>query len=339
MTSKKITLTPAQTAFLTETVPWFNARAGAECAGLAGSERRFIRIVSGDRTESCVLVVWNSADNDWHRFIAVQRDVSATVPFLPRISAYDDRHGLIVEEDLGALTLKKFCDKTSPERFAAAYRLALDALASWQRIDPGQSAVISSRAMDKDMFLWESEYFAEHCVAEFCGLDALLTKSWERERRRIAEAAAGFSQVCIHRDFQSENILLHNGAVRFVDYQGARLGPAAYDVASLLHDPYVARLTPVLSKKLFEYYRSVAPLAVSPRSFRICSIQRLMQALGAYGNLSIHKGKDWYRAYVPVALRRLAFVLAGRPSFPELSKIANECIKVCGKKRLTVNNK
>jgi hypothetical protein len=329
-----VELTPAQAAFLRETVAWFDLRScRVTCAGRAGSDRRFVRVVSPDRKSSRVLVVWNSADNDWQRFIAIQRDLAETVPFLPRIYAYDDRHGLILEEDLGDLTLKKCCAGRTLASITAAYHTVLDALASWQRVDPNASATISSRDMDAEMFLWESEYFAVHCVKEYFGLDNMLTPAWERERVSLAAQAAAFPRVCIHRDFQSENILLRGASIRFVDYQGARLGPAAYDVASLLYDPYITRLTFAFGKRLFGYYQSVAPLKVSAHSFRICSLQRLMQALGAYGNLSIHKGKDWYREYVPVALWRLKAVVDGKPSFPALSAIVDACVDACEKPR------
>jgi N-acetylmuramate 1-kinase len=155
----------------------------------------------------------------------------------------------------------------------------------------------------------------------------MLDDRWEKERLAIALFSAALPAVCIHRDFQSENIMIHKGAMRFVDFQGARLGPAGYDVASLVCDPYVPLLTPDVTGRLFEYYRSVAPHDVSPRSFRMCAMQRLMQALGAYGKLSIHKGKDWYRAYVPIALHRLADIIGQGRDFPVLRGIVQACIK------------
>jgi N-acetylmuramate 1-kinase len=327
-----VELTPAQNGFLSGILPWFNARScSVACAGCAGSERVFFRVASPRVGESAVLVVWNSGDKDWERFIAIERDLAGLVPFLPRIYAYDDKHGLILEEDLGNQTLIRRCRRAKGADVLAAYRKVLDALAEWQRVDTTRCAVISGRDMDEEMFLWESDYFAEHCVGEFFGLDAMLSAAWERERMEMAAEAAGFSKVCIHRDFQSENILLRRGAVRMVDYQGARRGPAGYDLASLLYDPYVARLTPAVSARLFEYFTSIAPVKVTARSFRICAVQRLMQALGAYANLSIHKGKERYRDFVPVALQRLKRIAAPKPSFPALLNIVDACLEACGK--------
>jgi hypothetical protein len=50
-----------------------------------------------------------------------------------------------------------------------------------------------------------------------------------------------------------------------------------------------------------------------------------MQALGAYGNLSLHKGKDWYRGYIPLALERLDLLLTTLPDFPKLKNIVSWC--------------
>jgi N-acetylmuramate 1-kinase len=230
------------------------------------------------------------------------------------------------------MTMKNFC--TGSKGTAAAiekqYKSVLDALVQWQSIPVSACAVIASRDLDLDMFLWESDYFETHCVREFFGLEKLLGTAWDMERRRIAAEAAALPKVCIHRDFQSENILLRDKRVRFVDYQGARRGPASYDVASLLYDPYIAKLSPALSKRLFEYYLTIAPAGVTERSYFVCSLQRLMQALGAYGNLSIHKGRERYRAFIPVALRRLATAIGKSKDVPALKGIVEECLAKCG---------
>jgi aminoglycoside/choline kinase family phosphotransferase len=330
-----VQLNPAQTGFLKKAIPSFDPASWAiTSAGHAGSDRKFVRVKSRITKESFVLVIWDSNDHDWVRFISIQRDVSPLLPFLPRIFGSDDGHGLILEEDLGSSTLKKYCSSDSATLAAVEtiYKQVLDALVQWQGLDTGMSATIAARDMDIEMFLWETEYFTTHCVREYFGLDRFVAPAWEKERQQLAAEAAAFPRVCIHRDFQSENIMLLAGKIRFVDYQGARRGPAAYDVASLLLDPYVEKLTPELSKRLLDYYLSIAPAGVTPHSFRICALQRLMQALGAYANLSIHKGKDWYREYIPVALQRLNPMVNELKSFPSLEEIVRECLDACEKK-------
>jgi N-acetylmuramate 1-kinase len=317
--------TPAQTQFLAQHMADFQPSQWSVVeAGFAGSERRFLRIRENKEGKSFILILWDSHDNDWNRFIAIQRELRDAVPFLPEILASDEVHGLILEEDLGDTTLKSHVFG-HPEALESAYFLVLDALVQWQNIATMTSAVIASRSMDLEVFLWESRYFATHCVSEYFGCDALLTKEWEKERMQIALTASSFPKVYIHRDFQSENIMLHNDVVRFVDFQGARLGPAGYDVASLLFDPYVPQLDEVLSGKLFDYYQKKTRFSMSEDSFYICTLQRLMQALGAYGNLSIHKGKERYRQFIPLAIDRCLKIMEKFPRFPELQKILRTC--------------
>ena len=251
------------------------------------------------------------------------------VPFLPKIYRSNARHGLILEEDMGDMTLCRYALEHSSETDAeAAYCRALDALAEWQSLDISLSPTISSRALDMEVFLWETDYFARRCVVDFCACEDTLTRGWEKERQALAAAASGLPRTFIHRDFQSENILLQGDAVRFVDFQGARLGPPAYDLASLLCDPYVDLLTPQLGERLYSYYRSLNPRhGADRRAFDMCAAQRLMQALGAYGNLSIHKGKTRYRQFVPIALKKLHAVMERLTEFKAIRAVVECCLE------------
>jgi len=181
--------------------------------------------------------------------------------------------------------------------------------------------------MDYATFLWESGYFAEHCVRGLFGLGSMLTDAWEQERRILAHSASTLPQVAIHRDFQSENIcMLGDGSVRFVDYQGARMGPPGYDVASLLYDPYVTLFTDEQRNGLLTYYRQKSGITLTDKDYAICALQRLMQALGAYGNLSLNKGKPHYRAFVPVALERCLSIAQQLPEAACLARVLEACI-------------
>jgi aminoglycoside/choline kinase family phosphotransferase len=81
-----------------------------------------------------------------------------------------------------------------------------------------------------------------------------------------------------------------------------RPGPAAYDVASLLYDPYVA-LDGTDRKLLLELLAKDAS-APSPRLVTLAAVQRLCQALGAYCRLAA-AGQPRFTAYILRALGNL----------------------------------
>ena len=334
MSSEIKVLTPSQIAFVKSYIPEFDPLQWVcSDAGVAGSERRFVRIrervaeLSGSR--SFVLIIWNSADHDWDRFLNMEKELRSSISILPKIYQFDAAVGLILEEDLGATTVKAFCMNAQNDHQSVLnlYKHILDSTAAWHRLDPKLSTVVMSRSMDVEMFLWETSYFSEHCVTEYFGLQKELDSGWHEERMRLAAAAAGLPQVCMHRDFQSENILVTDGKVRFIDFQGARLGPAEYDIASLLFDPYIDCFSGREILDFYEYYCNVNPgTNRSVETFRLCALQRIMQALGAYANLSIHKGKEWYQAYIPVALGRLQGVLIDDKRFIAILRVVERCI-------------
>jgi aminoglycoside/choline kinase family phosphotransferase len=84
---------------------------------------------------------------------------------------------------------------------------------------------------------------------------------------------------------------------------------AQYDLASLLLDPYVTLTAGERDKLLGFYYGITSGEGISreefDRVFWQCAAQRLMQALGAYGNLSLNLGKPHFRAHVAPALVNL----------------------------------
>ena len=322
-------LTPAQILFVKHYLPYFSTETcSIELAGQAGSMRYFVRIKAPDG-RSAVLVVWDGKDEDWPHYLSIPAELHSSVTFLPEIYGSDARHGLILEEDFGDATLHRHCRGRTPAEIEAVYRTVLDSLCGWQNLDMKKCPSIGARKMDLETFLWETDYFARRYVVDFCGCEKVLGTEWEKERLLLAQTAASLPQTFIHRDFQSENIMIADQKIRFVDFQGARLGPPAYDAASLLFDPYMNILDDALVARLFFYYQSL-PLRVKSdeRAFSLCAAQRLMQALGAYGNLSIHKGKTRYREFVPVALKRLDGVMKKLPEYKAIGRVVGECLEV-----------
>ena len=102
---------------------------------------------------------------------------------------------------------------------------------------------------------------------------------------RVAELLEKEPKALVHRDFQSTNVLWKDGELRFIDFQGMRLGPAAYDLASLLYDPYVT-FTEGERRALAALYAKKCGRPEIEKVLPFAAVQRLVQCLGAYGRLA-----------------------------------------------------
>jgi hypothetical protein len=237
----------------------------------------------------------------------------------PAIHAFHKERGWFILEDLGDIHLqdRALMLKDDPAQLEALYRRVLTLLALMQikateGFDPGS---IHSPPYDR-LFVrrWESGYFLHYFVERYCRL-AAGTAPLEAELDELAEMLSAVrGAFFLYRDFQSKNIMITRGELRLIDFQGARLGPLHYDPASLLLDPYVA-LTDAMREKLLDYYleQLVNLVPVDRTSFladyRIIALHRNMQMLGAFAFLSLVKGKTYFTAFMPAAVKSLKQLL------------------------------
>ena len=142
----------------------------------------------------------------------------------------------------------------------------------------------------------------------------------------------------MHRDFQSRNLLVKEGALRVIDFQTAHRGPWAYDAASLLKDPYHllddgtrTALLGYLHERLVEGGAAVPSDRDAFRdAFTAAGIQRNMQALAAFARLGGRLGKERFIEFIPPCLGLLEDGLdeTGRfPAIGDLVRVVRERIQ------------
>ena len=234
---------------------------------------------------------------------------------VPRIFDYDRPTGLVVLEDLGDLHLQTLVRRSdNTEDAAYHYRAVIDLLIAMgvkgaKRFD--LSYTYQTPYYDRELILErESRYFVEEFLNGYLGLETDF-EDLEVEFEILAQRALDHPYTgLIHRDFQSRNILVKDGDYYFIDFQGARLGPLPYDLASLLIDPYV-KLPRSLQEDLLIYYlrrlSDFMPLdnAGFFHAYKYCAINRNLQILGAFAFLSRVKGKKDFKTYIPPAVSSL----------------------------------
>jgi len=167
------------------------------------------------------------------------------------------------------------------------------------------------------LYRWEQKYFFQNCLGRYFSVSESKRKELAAlpRLREMAKHLASLPRVLVHRDFQSQNIIIRNGQAHLIDFQGMRPGLAEYDLASLLYDPYVS-LAEAERTELIAYYRGrqlengVMIDGDFELKLRLCAMQRLMQALGAYGFLGLVKGHKHFLQYIPNALSSLRAVVA-----------------------------
>jgi N-acetylmuramate 1-kinase len=287
-----------------------------------GSNRKFYRIRIS-REQSVVLVKYSRDQAENQRYVEIAEFLAAHEVRAPKIYFHDPAEGLIWIEDLGERDLWSYRNESWSVR-RPLYESALDEIAKLHSLSATDSEQIRRNLpaqFDAALYRWEQGYFFENCLGRHFGVS-------ERDQRKlmnlpalqeIADRLASFPRVLVHRDFQSQNIIIRDGQAYLIDFQGMRPGLAEYDLASLLYDPYV-NLTDSERTELLHSYREAAPVS-DPAFFeklQFCAVQRLMQALGAYASLGLVKKNRAFLAYIPPALCSLGGILRENPGLEPL---------------------
>ncbi len=253
---------------------------------------------------------------------------------LPEFYECVPAYGAVIMEDLGNISLyEAIQNRLSAKPAAELYKSVLHELVRFQKTDVKDCPEMLSRPFDYDVLRWETDYFSQHIPGTFLNQPAMIGEGVAREFELLAGEVASQPVFPMHRDFQSQNIYIKDEKIYFIDFQGARMGPVFYDAASLINDPYVS-LQKKDREELFEYYYRLLydaslyrlPFASAGRDFLLASLQRIMQALGAYGNLGINKGKKKFLQYISPALAIINELLTESIDFPCLQGVVKEII-------------
>lgn len=309
---------------------------------LAGdaSNRRYYRVARGGQT----FVLMQMADPEGFKqseeavtgavpaavtggeppFLNLQRYLRRAGCGVPDVRGVDLRHGLILLEDLGDVSLMAAVAGADPGAVEVLYGEAVDGLVRMQRDTPVDDECIAAhRTFGPELFLWEFDHFVEYGIEARHG--RALTQG-ERDGLAaafggLADAIAAAPTVLVHRDYHSRNLMVRpDGRLGVIDFQDALMGPVTYDLASLLWDPYV-RLPDGLAGRLAARYRAHAPVPL-PEDFDALlartALQRLLKAAGRFVYIDRVKGNPAFLKDVPACLARARAIFSADPELAEL---------------------
>ncbi len=251
-------------------------------------------------------IFWTAARADNGSFLPAARGLARAGVRVPQVLAEQDAGhgcGACLVSDCGEADLLSLREAPWEQRLAA-YRPAMAELSRFHRVQPDWPL---QPPFDAALYRWEQGYFAEHLLGRHLGRDAAAFMA-DPAPLAAADWLAALPRFPIHRDCQSQNIILQGGQACFIDFQGMRMGRPEYDVASLVLDPYMA-FSAGQQELLLAAWEATGAAPLDRPVFCACALQRLMQALGAFANIGYNQRRSWYLDHIPTgldSLRRMA---------------------------------
>jgi len=313
-----------------------DAAATMDVAALSGdaSTRRYFRLTPKEGKPTIVALYPDPFDAAATPFYTIgQALIQMGLP-VPKLLDHDGPLGVYEQEDLGDLTLQQVLTDASAGQKVDLYREAIDEIIQAQREAPKvpQRAVCFQTAFDIEKLSWELHYFEKH----FLELHRRVDFSVE-DRSKLAEGfhslaaqIASWPRVLCHRDYHSRNLMQHGSRLYWIDYQDARMGPATYDLASLLRDSYVSLDEEFVRDRAEEFRQKAAPEETREtfqQRFELMSIQRNLKALGTFGYMAVVRHNPVYLPYIPGTLAHVKRNLACHPELRSLASVLRRHIE------------
>ncbi|HEV2765020.1 MAG TPA: phosphotransferase, partial [Pyrinomonadaceae bacterium] len=281
------------------------------------STREYFRIPWKRPASAIACVYPEPFDPEVHPFLDVTRlFVAASLP-VPEILDVDAMSGIIVQEDLGDQQLRRVLETLPEDERDTHLERAVSLIADVQaatRLAHERDSIACRLAFDEAKLSWELDFFVRHFFKSLRNED--LKHSEEAELRAelndLSAELAARPRVLCHRDFHTMNLMVdRRGRLRMIDYQDARMGPASYDLVSLLLDRQTSppSLAEVRERRLFflEERRKRGLEDLDPddfaREFRLMTVQRCLKAVGTFSYQSAVLGRgETYLPYIRTTL-------------------------------------
>ena len=264
------------------------------------SFRQFYRIKGAKRP----LVLMDSPpDKEQNaQFVAVAKAFAGSGIAVPEVLSHNEAKGWLLLTDLGST------------HFIDAYRLGkeqecLDAAINTlvtlsspnslgSQATPSEATIIPPYTQGR--LSDELDIFVDWLVVDACQT-SIPYAVFERARKTLLANAANQPQVCVHRDFHCKNLLFNGpgNPVGVLDFQDALMGPAGYDLASLLHDCYWK-----FPEAFIDRFVDVLP-NTSRRAIDLLAVQRQLKAAGIFARLAIRDNKTSHLPHIEPVLANL----------------------------------
>ncbi len=304
------------------------------------STRRYYRIHTADRAFILMKAESFSGEGMSWPFLMVQKHLEASGIDVPQVFDVDADRGFVLLEDLGDVTLlRRLQEVSSSDVERSLYENVLNALVDLHiRAAPeGSTAKLDAFKLrfDHEKLFWEMNFTIEHFYEKY------LARTFTPADKKVMQE--GLSDICwildkqptvfTHRDFHSRNVMVlpkDGGGERFsmIDFQDARMGPAQYDLASLLRDSYYQLEESQIDLLLDYYLARWSALSGQPvdraefrKVFDLMSVQRNFKAIGSFASFLNRRGNPGYLKYIGNTFENIRRTLLKYPEYSRLREL------------------
>lgn len=279
---------------------------------IAGQGRRFVVMDAPPDLEDVVPFVTLSRLLNDHGYSA------------PRILGRDVENGFLLLDDFGDATYTRALASGADER--DLYARAIDVLIDLHRRSIDEAAAVVPTYGDQKL-LDEAAMFIDWYLIPGLGLkiseearDAYLA-AW----RTCLPVIRGAPDTLVLRDYHVDNLMVldHRPGVEacgLLDFQDAVIGPASYDVVSLLQDSRRDIADTLVAAMLDRYFAALGPMVDRSsfmRSYQALGAQRALKVFGIFTRQSVLHDNHQYLTHIPRLWRHTMANLA----IPDLAPV------------------
>jgi N-acetylmuramate 1-kinase len=234
---------------------------------------------------------------------------------VPRVLASSGEDHALFLEDVGDTRLQDWLEGRSEVELKAAYRRAVAMIVKIQeatKLATVADSICSCLAFDEAKLKWELGFFFANYINKYLRLKLgpATANAINQDFKALCSELAARPRVLTHRDYHARNLMMHDDEMFIIDQQDARMGPASYDLASLLSDPYAA-IPSALADEMIEFFIEGKAASRVPlenleefrREMHLMTVQRMLKAIGTYAYQAAVMKNEVYVGYIEPATR------------------------------------
>ncbi len=295
------------------------------------SFRRYF--ISTPNEQPYVLVDAPPEKEDNRTFVQVATSFLSAGLHVPTIYDVNYEKGFLCLSYLGDTLLWEKLDALRQQdalaEVSAVYHQVFESLIKIQRIREGSEILLPP--FDSTLLLAEMNLFREW----FCeGIMGMTLSSEDNELldnffELLIESALSQTQVCVHRDFHSRNLMIQEDEeLGIIDFQDAVIGPFTYDLVSLIKDCYIIWPKAMIRQWALEYAEMANKADIIDsietndflHDFDLMGLQRHLKAVGIFSRLYLRDGKNGYLGDIPRTLAYIKEVMADYPALEDVAR-------------------